>query len=126
MKFLPIVSIFNILLVRNPLDLHSTKIDASLLMEDHCTIKRKTLQSACSRTHNQSNVFFAPSLLKIRARRFFLRLYSNNYFEQGIKNAVFFAQFTYVSIYTCAWSAVCSLQSANVRHRVGICQCQRI
>ena len=39
----------------------------------------------------------APSLFKIRARRVVLCLHSHNYFEQEIKNAVFFAQFTYVS-----------------------------
>ena len=57
-------------------------------------MKRKTLLSAYSRIHDQNIVVFAPSLLKIRARRFVLCLYSHNYFEQEIKNAVFFAQFT--------------------------------
>ena len=58
-----------------------------------CFIKRKTLLSACSRIRNQNNfnVLFATSSLKIRARRFVLCLYSLNYFEQEIKNAVFFA-----------------------------------
>ena len=75
--------------------LHSTKKDASLFAHnDNCTIKRKTLLGACSRIHNQNNVVFALSLLKIRARRFVLCLYSHNYFEQEIKNAVFFAQLT--------------------------------
>jgi len=31
---------------------------------------------------------------KIRARRFFIELHSHNYFEQEIKNPVFFAQLT--------------------------------
>ena len=43
-----------------------------------------------SRIYNQNKAVFAPRLLKIRARH----LYSHNYFEQEIKNAVFFAQFT--------------------------------
>ena len=41
-----------------------------------------------------------------RGRRFVLCLYSHNYFEQEIKNAVFFTQFTYISrshICTCAY-----------------------
>ena len=69
------------------------KTPRSLLINDNCTIKRKTLLSACliedDGIHNQNNVFFAPRLLKIRARRFVLCLYSHNYFEQEIKNAVF-------------------------------------
>ena len=52
-------------------------------------MKRKTLLSACSRIHDQNIAVFAPSLLKIRARRFVLCLYSHNYFEQEIKNAAF-------------------------------------
>lgn len=39
--------------------------------------------------HNKNNVLFTPSLPKIRVRRFVLCLYSHNYFEQEIKNAVF-------------------------------------
>ena len=58
--------------------------------------KTKNAASACSRIHNQNNVLFAPSLLKIRARRFGLCLYSHNYFEQKMKR-VYFVQFTYVS-----------------------------
>ena len=45
----------------------------------------------------QNNVLLTPSVLKIRARRFVLCLYSHNYFEQEIKNALFSPQFTYVS-----------------------------
>ena len=44
------------------------KAPRSLLINDNFVIKRKTLLSACSRIHNQNNVLFAPSLLKIRAR----------------------------------------------------------
>ena len=94
------------------ISLHSTKKDASpLLINDNCTIKRKTLQRAYSRIHNQNNALFAPSLLKIRATRFVLCLYSHNYFEQEIKNAVFFAQFTYVSrIYFCVLEKMTTLR----------------
>ena len=72
-----------------------------LIKNDNCAIKRQTLLSACSRIHNQNNALFALSLLKLRARRFVLCLYSHKYFEKEIKKAVFFAQFTYVS-----WSYV--------------------
>ena len=41
--------------------------------------------------------FVCAKFAQIRARRFVLCLYSQNYFEQVIKNAVFLAQFTYVS-----------------------------
>ena len=67
------------------------KTPRSLLINDNCTIKRKTLLSACSRIHNQNNVVFAPSLLKIRARRFVHCLYSHNHFERKIKNAQYFS-----------------------------------
>ena len=47
--------------------------------------------SDCLRIHNQNNVLFGPILLiQIRSRRFVLCLYSHNYFEQEIKNTVFF------------------------------------
>lgn len=68
------------------------KTPRSLLINDNCTIKWKTLLSACSRmmgSTTKNNVLFTPSLLKIRVRRFVLCLYSHNYFEQEIKNAVF-------------------------------------
>ena len=67
------------------------KMPRSLLINDNCTIKRKTLLSACLRMMGSTTktIFLAPSLLKIRARRFVLCLYSHNYFEQEIKNAVF-------------------------------------
>ena len=61
----------------------------SLLINDNSTIKRKTLLSTYSRIHNQNNALFAPSLLKIRATRFVLCLYSHNYFEQEIKKLTF-------------------------------------
>ena len=79
------------------LDRIVSKTPRSLLLNNNCTLQRKTLLSACSRIHNQNNVLFSPSFLKIRARHLVLCLYSHNYFEQEIKNAVFFAQFTYVS-----------------------------
>lgn len=47
--------------------------------------------------HNQNNVLFVPSLLKLRARCFVVWLHPQNYFKQEIKNAVIFAQFTDVS-----------------------------
>ena len=54
------------------------KTARSLLINDNCAIKRKTLLSTCSRIHNQNNVLFAPNLLKMRARRFVLCSYSHN------------------------------------------------
>ena len=84
--------------------------------------EKKTLLSACSRFHNQTNVLFAPSLLKIRARRFVLCLCPHNCFEQEIKNALFFAQFTYVSrsyVLVCTWKndhATRLLQAVRINH----------
>ena len=73
--------------------LHSTKKDA-LFFAYKWQLYYK-MKNAAERMlkddgiHNKTNVLFTPSLLKRRVRRFVLCLYSHNYFEQEIKNAVF-------------------------------------
>ena len=69
----------------------------SLLISENCAIKRKNATERMLEDPQPKLRSVCAKFAQERGKRFFLCLYSHNYFEQEIKNAVFFAQFTYFS-----------------------------